>query len=249
MPSWITSAPSARVAATLAGLASSGMRISAGRPTVRAARATACAWLPELTAITPFGRCRGHQRKHRVEGAAHLERAGDLEALRLEPTATVQVGGQDRRAPHVASNPLGGGRTCGGVLLEEAVKLRRCPARERAAVAERARRLVSTMPARMTIMPHDHGRAHRLLQQRHAPEHGGHGHEQGDAGGAHGAERVQHVVVEEVGDARAECAQREAPRAATPRIEMHGGQAGRSERDGITSAVRPQLAEARPRTR
>src|SRR5579859_290279 len=43
MPSWIMSAPSARVAATLAGLASSGMRISAGMPTVRAASATACA--------------------------------------------------------------------------------------------------------------------------------------------------------------------------------------------------------------
>src|SRR5947208_5126895 len=43
MPSWMTSAPSARVAATFAGLASSGMRINAGMPTVRAASATACA--------------------------------------------------------------------------------------------------------------------------------------------------------------------------------------------------------------
>src|SRR6266567_3740965 len=56
MPSWMTSAPSARVAATFAGLASSGMRINAGMPTVRAASATACAWLPELTAMTPRGR-------------------------------------------------------------------------------------------------------------------------------------------------------------------------------------------------
>src|SRR5438445_112392 len=56
MPSWMTSAPKARVAATLAGFASSGMRINAGSPTVAAASATACAWLPELTAMTPFGR-------------------------------------------------------------------------------------------------------------------------------------------------------------------------------------------------
>src|SRR5207245_18851 len=56
MPSSMASAPKARVAATLAGFASSGMRINAGSPTVAAASATACAWLPELTAITPFGR-------------------------------------------------------------------------------------------------------------------------------------------------------------------------------------------------
>jgi len=53
MPSLTTSAPRALVAATLAGFAPSGMRISAGKPAVRAANATAWAWLPELAVTTP----------------------------------------------------------------------------------------------------------------------------------------------------------------------------------------------------
>ncbi|MBB4937726.1 hypothetical protein FHR32_002031 [Streptosporangium album] len=51
-----------RVAASLAAGASAGITSVAGISKIRAASATACAWLPEENAITPARRCPGLSR-------------------------------------------------------------------------------------------------------------------------------------------------------------------------------------------
>ena len=62
-PRWATMLTGlATVAASLGAGASLGMTITDGMPSSRADSATACAWLPELKAITPARRCSGVKR-------------------------------------------------------------------------------------------------------------------------------------------------------------------------------------------
>ena len=76
--------PSAAVRATFTGAAFSGITIVAGTPSSAAAAATPCAWFPLESATTPRSIRSRRRRRERVEGAAELERAGALEALRLD---------------------------------------------------------------------------------------------------------------------------------------------------------------------
>ena len=86
-PTKTISAPSARTPATLTAGALPGMTTTARMPSRRAARATAWAWLP-LECVDDAARpARRAKLRERVVGAADLERAGGLEALRLEPGA------------------------------------------------------------------------------------------------------------------------------------------------------------------
>ena len=56
-----------------------------------------------------------------VEGAARLEGAGDLEALGLKAQLAVEVGGQERGAPHVGADALGRGGELGQVAIQVGV--------------------------------------------------------------------------------------------------------------------------------
>ena len=58
------------------------------------------------------------QPENSVEGAAHLEGTGDLEAFGLEAEARLQVGGQHRCPPHVGPDSLGGRRDLPAVVCE-----------------------------------------------------------------------------------------------------------------------------------
>jgi len=51
--------------------------------------------------------------------------------------------------------------------------------------------------------PHQDGEGDGLVQQRGTPEHGGHRQQEGDGSRSRRAQRVQHVVVEKIGDAGA----------------------------------------------
>ena len=65
-PTRCTVAPYPRVASTLGSAARSGMNTVARTPSVCAASATPCAWLPALAATTPRARCPASSRAIRV---------------------------------------------------------------------------------------------------------------------------------------------------------------------------------------
>ena len=93
-------------------------RSSPCTPRARAARATACAWLPDECVMTPRARSSAVSCGDRVDGAAQLERAAELQALGLEvdgsaPTPEVdgssgvrrtQAGDPRRRLPRRRSS-------------------------------------------------------------------------------------------------------------------------------------------------
>ena len=63
----------------------SGMNTVAVIPSIAAASATPCAWLPALAATTPRARCAASSRAIRGVRAADLERARALQVLALQP--------------------------------------------------------------------------------------------------------------------------------------------------------------------
>ncbi len=154
MPSWITSAPSARVAATLAGFASSGIRHQGRKTNGRRGQRD------RLRVVA--GAHRDHARGARfaagqsqdgVECAADLERAGDLEAFGLEPQVLREVGREVGRPAHVAVDAIRRLANLRRVLVEEGGQ-----AAAESRVSEGSRwtrrlRLVRTVPARMTAIP------------------------------------------------------------------------------------------------
>ena len=76
-----------------------GMNTVALMPSICAASATPCAWLPALAATTPSGLLLLGEPRHPQVGAADLERAGALQVLRLDQHRPAG----DRRQP---SRPL-----------------------------------------------------------------------------------------------------------------------------------------------
>ena len=95
------------VASTLAIGASSGMKTVAVIPSSRAARATACPWLPALAATTPAARWLVVEQRELVRRAADLERPRALQVLGLEPDLTAgarreRVGAVDGRRADAA---------------------------------------------------------------------------------------------------------------------------------------------------
>jgi hypothetical protein len=105
------SAPSARVASILTGDDTSGITITQGMPNARAVNASACAWLPGRVRHHAVGPHVGRDRRHGVVGAAQLERADRLQALRLQPQVAAgpgrgQHGGAHRDAVDVAGRRL-----------------------------------------------------------------------------------------------------------------------------------------------
>ena len=71
---------------------------SASPPARGRRRRRACAWLPALAATTPARSVRRHPRSR--QGAAHLERAGELEVLGLEQHASAHPRATARRPEH-----------------------------------------------------------------------------------------------------------------------------------------------------
>ena len=81
---------------------------------MRAASATACAWLPDEYATTPARALLGREPGQGVERAAELERADALQVLALEQHLGPELGVDARRAQHrravgVARDPGGRG--------------------------------------------------------------------------------------------------------------------------------------------
>ncbi len=89
-PANSTFAPYALVAATFGSGAPTGMNTVDCAPSMPAAKATPCAWLPALAATTPRARsCVGQPGDAQI-GAANLVGTGPLDVLTLEPRRTAQ---------------------------------------------------------------------------------------------------------------------------------------------------------------
>ena len=99
---------SAACASIFAALAPPTSRAARRPPPCAAAHASACAWLPAETPITPRARSLARQRAHLVERAARLERAGALEQLRLQVLPGPRLRERERRRPvHGAADRRG----------------------------------------------------------------------------------------------------------------------------------------------
>ena len=86
-----------RTASTLISGVVCGITISASRPRWRAAKATPCAWLPALAAMTPRLRSSGCQMRDPVVGAAQLVAEDRLQVFALEQDLVLQAARQPRR--------------------------------------------------------------------------------------------------------------------------------------------------------
>ena len=111
-PAMRTSAPRARIAATLAAGTRADMQTTARRPRARAAKATARPWLPVEQQVTPG--VSGGQAGDGVEGAAELEGADRLGDLELEQEVGVaRAEGTSGRADGAAGDGAAGGEDVG----------------------------------------------------------------------------------------------------------------------------------------
>ena len=102
------------MAATLAAGASCGITIVAGTARMRAASATACAWLPDEYATTPARRCSGVNRDRALSAPRNLNaptrcRFSHLNSTWAPTSASTRDERQHRRAVGVARDPGGRG--------------------------------------------------------------------------------------------------------------------------------------------
>ena len=109
-PAMRTSAPRARIAATLAAGTRADMQTTARRLRARAAKATARPWLPVEQQVTPG--VSGGQAGDGVEGAAELEGADRLGGLELEQEVGAEGGGDEAACGRRRRRWCGGRRGC-----------------------------------------------------------------------------------------------------------------------------------------